>query len=139
MPIPPPAGAAPTGGKFAGTGPSPDGEIGPDGVHYGTMFETMVRAWAKNRLSAAGSITTLEAFAFSYARSNLKGLDSQRAFLLYVGRRSRFSSGSPPAAAPAAASSSAASAGKPVDFGIESAEGLSESFASDCWHTIPRA
>jgi hypothetical protein len=37
-------------------------------VNYGVLFETMVRAWAKSRMSSAGSTVTLEAFAFSFAR-----------------------------------------------------------------------
>jgi hypothetical protein len=61
------------------------------------MFEAMIRSWAKSRLSAAAQNVTLEAFAFSYARTNCVGLDVQRAFLMYVGRRSHFS---PPASAP---------------------------------------
>ena len=68
-----------------------------------------MRAWAKSRMSSAGSAVTLEAFAFSYARSSLKGLDSQRAFLLYVGRRSRFGNGSP-SGTPGAGTSSASAA-----------------------------
>jgi hypothetical protein len=65
---PPAPGPAGPSSKFTGTGPAVDGEIGPDGVNYGVLFETMVRAWAKSRMSSAGSTVTLEAFAFSFAR-----------------------------------------------------------------------
>ena len=64
--------AAGAGTKFAGTGPA-DSEIGPDGVNYGLLFETMVRAWAKSRMSSAGSTVTLEAFAVSFARRYRQG------------------------------------------------------------------